>query len=92
MLSIIVDTPKKKFAMVCGNDLACSVVSEVVDVEGHARYTTYGLKVQDELGATHIHIRDVSTNKLFVQNFAKLCVDNEVALCHVMDLLMDSLP
>ena len=79
-------------ADVCGNDLTCSVVREEVDAEGCARYTTYGMKVRDAAGDTRLFISDISTCKKFVESFAHTCERHEISLCHVMEVLDDSLP
>ena len=79
-------------AAVCGVGLLCSVVSGTVDVEGHARYTTYGIKITDTRGKTRLFIADVSTSREFAERFAAMCERERLSLCHIMDVLEDALP
>ena len=78
-------------AEVCGGGLICSVISGVVDVEGHARYTTYGIAIRDSHGYMRLCIDDISTNKQFAEDFCEMCERSKVSLYHVMDVLEDCL-
>ena len=82
---------KVEQAEVCGAGLMCSVVSGVVDAEGYARYTTYGIMIKDSHGCTRLCIDDISTNRQFAEDFCAMCERNKVSLYHVMDVLEDCL-
>jgi len=91
-VGVMVRSLRVKRRDVCGMGLLCSVVSGTVDVDGYARYTTYGIKIADSVGNMRLFIADVSTNRAFVENFAAICERDRVSLCHVMDVLEDLLP
>jgi len=81
-----------KRKVVCGAGFLCSVVPGPVDVEEHARYTTYGIKVSDTRGKTRLFIPDVSTSREFAERFAAMCMREKLSLSHVIDVLEDTLP
>ena len=64
------------------------VVDELIDI----RYTTYGMRVTDEVGDVVFAALDVDTQRENVQQFIELCAQNDVRVIHLPDLLEDYLP
>lgn len=62
---------------------------EVVDENENIRYTTYGVRVMDESGNVLFNALDIDTRMEYVEQFARLCVDNDVSILHLPDVLED---
>ena len=62
---------------------------EVVDEIADIRYTTYGVRVTDQVGNVVFAALDVDTRLEYVQRFIELCTQNDVSAIHLHDLLED---
>ena len=74
-----------------GRDLMGSVVKSKVDSYGESGYTTYGIEITRFDGARCLLIKDISTDRSFVENFVRICEAQQVCLLHVRDVLEDML-
>jgi hypothetical protein len=83
----------KKYALVSNDrELSIELTScNIVDEEEKISYTTYGFRILDEHNNILFSAKDVDTNQEFVEQFIRLCAENDVRLVHIPELLEDYL-
>jgi len=74
-----------------GKDYTLELTTCNIDDNEQMSYTTYGIRVTDQDDFVRLQYQDVSTQRTFVEEFIRLCADNDVELVHVADILEDYL-
>lgn len=70
-----------------GNSTKYYLTKSIVYVEDYGNITTYGVRAEN--GTSRVLINDVSTVLAKVEEFVKICNDNEVSLLVLEDVLED---
>ncbi len=83
----------KKYSLVSnGLELSIELTScNIVDEQEKISYTTYGFRILDEDDNILFSAKDIDTKQEFVEQFIRLCAENDVRLVHIPDLLEDYL-
>ncbi len=75
----------------CGVNLHLTQTDCTLDDDEQIRYTTYGIRLTDQMGNELAVKKDISTNRVFVEQFINKCVEYELRTENFEDCLEDYL-
>lgn len=68
-----------------------SITKNVLIVDEHQMFVTYGIVAEDENGEKLSEFTDVSVNRKLTENIIKLLNDCRVEVCHFFEVVTDEL-